>query len=123
MFWPKELKNYTKWPVGIPPSRANPSPGPILFTQYNMSYPMFVPNLKFLGPVVPEKFDEKKKKKLHTHTLLRKRQKLYIPYILRVPGVWQWLCCTIYLTNQINKNQYFKNISFYCHATVYTGIN
>ena len=35
-------------------------------TQYKKLYPTFVPNLKILGSVVPEK--SLKKKKTHTHT-------------------------------------------------------
>ena len=61
-------------------------------TQYNKLYPIFVPNFKILGSVVPQKSLTKKKfthKPTHTHTqtLLLKRQKLYTPYILRIPGV------------------------------------
>ena len=48
-----------------------------------------VPNFKIVGAVVPEKSLTKKKVYIQTHTqtLLRKRQKLYNPYILRIPGV------------------------------------
>ena len=53
--------------------------GVLFNTQYNLSYPMFVPNFKILGEI----FDEKKS--LHTNT--RKKQKLYTPYILRILGV------------------------------------
>ena len=43
---------------------------------------MFVPNFKILSTVVPEKSLTEKKV---THT--RKKQKLYTPYILRIPGI------------------------------------
>ena len=49
------------------------------------SLPSFVPNFRILSQVVPEKsFTEKS---LHTQTYFRKKQKLYTPYILRMPGV------------------------------------
>ena len=50
---------------------------------------MFVPNFKFLGQVVAEKSLTEKKftdRQTKTQTLLQKRQKLYNPYILRIPG-------------------------------------
>ena len=49
------------------------------------SYPMFVPNFKIPGQVVAEK--SLTKKKVYTHTHKRKKQKLYTPYILCIPGV------------------------------------
>ena len=51
---------------------------------------MFVTNFEILRPVAPEK---SLKKKMFTHrhtqrqTLLQKRQKLYTPYVLLMPGV------------------------------------
>ena len=52
---------------------------------------MFVPNFKILGQVVAEKSLTEKKVYTHTHTHTlthkRKKQKLYTPYILRIPGV------------------------------------
>ena len=53
-------------------------------TRYNLSYPMFVQNFKILGQVVAEKYLTKND---YTHTNTRKKQKLYTPYILRIPGV------------------------------------
>ena len=54
----------------------------LCYTIQVIPYPMFVPNFKILGAVVPEK-SLTKKKSLHTdthrQTLLRKRQKLYTP--------------------------------------------
>ena len=56
-------------------------------TQYK-SYPTFVPNFKIVGAVIAEKSLTKKKvNNTHEQTLLWKRQKLYTPYILRIPGV------------------------------------
>ena len=54
-------------------------------TRYNLSYPMFLSNFKILGQVVAEK--SLTKKKVYTHTDTQKKQKLYTPYILRIPGV------------------------------------
>ena len=48
---------------------------------------MIVPNFKILGTVVPEKSLTQKSLHTNTHTGTRKRQKLYAPYILRIPGV------------------------------------
>ena len=63
-----------------------------------MSYPILVPNFKLLGRKVLEKSLTEKKvynrqtdgqtyTQTHRQTLLRKRRKLYIPYILRMLGV------------------------------------
>ena len=46
---------------------------------------MFVPNFKILGQAVPEK-SLTKKKLTDRQTSLQKKQKLYTPYILRIPG-------------------------------------
>ena len=49
---------------------------------------MFVPNFKILGQVVAEKSLTEKKftdRQTNTQTLGQKRQKLYTPYILRIP--------------------------------------
>ena len=53
-------------------------------TRYNLLYQMFVPNFKILGQVVAEK---SLTKKVYTHKNTRKKEKLYTPYILRIPGV------------------------------------
>ena len=45
---------------------------------------MFVPNFKILSQVVSEKSLTEKSKQTHTHK--QKRQKLYTPYILRMPA-------------------------------------
>ena len=50
------------------------------------SYPMFVPNFKILSQVVSEKsLTEKKLTNMQTYK--QKKQKLYTPYILCMPGV------------------------------------
>ena len=46
---------------------------------------MFVPNFKILSQVVSEK-SLTEKKFTDKQTSVRKRQKLYTPYILRIPG-------------------------------------
>ena len=51
---------------------------------------MFVPNFKILSQVVSEKSLTEKKftdRQTDKQTSVRKRQKLYTPYILRIPGV------------------------------------
>ena len=62
----------------------------ILFNRIQKSYSTFVPNFKILGSVVAEKSLTKKKvythTNKHTHKQLPKRQKLYTPYILCMPG-------------------------------------
>ena len=68
---------------------------------------MFVPNFKFLSQVVSEK---SLTEKVYTHTdtqthkltSVRKRQKLYTPYILRIPGV---LCNRGYYEVDAIKNE------------------
>ena len=58
-----------------------------LIHTYNLSYLMFVPNFKILGQAVPKKSLTKKSYQIDRQTSLQKRQKLYTPYILRIPGV------------------------------------
>ena len=54
----------------------------IIHTEYNLSYLMFVPNVKILDQAVPEK--SLTKKKVNRQTSLQKRQKTCI---FRLPDV------------------------------------
>ena len=59
-----------------------------LLQQYNMSYPMFVPNFKILNAVVHEKsFTEKS---LHTNTqtnIVTEKTKTIYPFLFLMPWV------------------------------------
>ena len=52
-------------------------------TQYNLSYPIFVPNFKILGIVIPD--TSLKEKKVYTHIFTERTKTIY-PLILRMPG-------------------------------------